>query len=105
MEAMRTYGKPDRREPVRRLKGYDDSSSEDLLFSEDHRRFKIVEAAVAAADSVIIKQSSGSEEETAYLTAEVARKFMHKVSCSINARLHIKELLEYGKQRKDEDRE
>ena len=44
----------------------------------DARRDKIVEDAVNAANKIISDGSDGSVEETDYLTAEVARKFMEK---------------------------
>ena len=42
------------------------------------RRDEIIEEAVEAADRIILDGSDGSVEETDYLTAEVARKFMEK---------------------------
>lgn len=44
----------------------------------DARRNKIIGDAVNAADKIILDGSDGSVEETDYLTAEVARKFMEK---------------------------
>ena len=45
---------------------------------EGFRRGKIIEKAVEAADRIILDSSDGSEEETNYLTAEVAKKLMEK---------------------------
>jgi len=42
------------------------------------RRSEIIEEAVEAADRIILDGSDGSVEETDFLTAEVARKFMEK---------------------------
>ena len=45
----------------------------------EHVRQQIVQRAVGAADHIILDASDGSEEETNWLTAEVARKFNEKV--------------------------
>ena len=42
------------------------------------RRNEIIENAVQAADRIILDGSDGSVEETDYLTAELARRFMEK---------------------------
>lgn len=43
----------------------------------DYRRNKIIEAAVNAADRIILDGSDGSKEETDRLTAEVATHLVH----------------------------
>ena len=45
---------------------------------KQHHREQTVKEAVEAADRIILDGSDGSVEETDYLTAEVARKFMEK---------------------------
>jgi hypothetical protein len=42
------------------------------------RRQEIIDKAVQAADQIIMEGSDGSEEETNFLTAEVARNLMEK---------------------------
>jgi len=44
----------------------------------DMRRNKIIAEAVEAADRIIMDGSGGSEEETNFLTAKVAEKFINK---------------------------
>jgi hypothetical protein len=54
---------------------------------DDHRRQVIIEAAVRAADELIMEGSDGSEEETHYLTSMVAIKLVEKVHFPIQGRL------------------
>ena len=42
----------------------------------EHERYEIIKKAVDAADRIILDGSDGSCEETNFLTAEVAKKFM-----------------------------
>lgn len=45
----------------------------------ERRREQIINAAVSAADKLILDHSSGETEETDYLTVAVAERFMGKV--------------------------
>lgn len=50
----------------------------DKQAERDIRRQRAIESAVSSADRIILAASDGSCEETDYLTAMVAKKFMAK---------------------------
>lgn len=58
----------------------------------EYERQQIVQKAVGAADRIILDASDGSEEETNWLTAEVAREFNEKVYHVAQAALLHKDL-------------
>lgn len=58
----------------------------------DYRRNQITENAVEAADKIILDGSDGSAEETNYLTAGVARKFMEKALLPLQQELFRKDI-------------
>ncbi len=58
----------------------------------EYRRNKIVENAVSAADEIILDGSDGSKEETDYLTAMVAKKFMEKALFPFQTAIQNKEM-------------
>ena len=60
----------------------------------DIRRNAIIQRAVEAADRIILDGSDGSEEETDYLTAEVARKLMEKALHPFSRSLRRKDFKE-----------
>lgn len=62
--------------------------------SDEYKRQRIIQLAVRLADSVIMKGSDGSREETDYLTAKVAEAFNQKVLISIQSRQLAKQLKE-----------
>jgi hypothetical protein len=51
---------------------------EDKQLFREVRRQEIIDDAVMAADHIILKGSDGSLEETNFLTAKVAHRFMEK---------------------------
>lgn len=59
---------------------------------KEHRRNQAIEAAVMAADKIILNCSDGSVEETNFLTAEVARKLMEKALLPYSAAITRKDL-------------
>lgn len=58
----------------------------------EYERQQIIQKAVGAADHIILDASDGSEEETNWLTAEVAREFNEKVYHIAQAALLRKDL-------------
>lgn len=66
---------------------------------DEHRRQLILEAAVAAADEIIIQGANATEEEIDFLTSLVAQKFAEKVHCSLTARLLRKQLEQQAQRR------
>ena len=60
----------------------------------DYIRRKAVEHAVSTADQIILDASDGSEEETNYLTSQLALKFMEKADFVMAHALRKKELME-----------
>ena len=58
----------------------------------EYERRQIIEQAVGAADRIILDGSDGSVEETNYLTAEVARKFMERALLPFNSTMLSKDL-------------
>lgn len=59
----------------------------------EHRRAKIIEMAVEAADELIMEGSDGSVEETDFLTAAVAMRFNQKVYQGLTANLLRKQIM------------
>lgn len=57
-----------------------------------YKRNETIEKAVKAADKIIIDSSDGSEEETNYLTAEVAERLMQKALRPFSAALLKKDM-------------
>jgi len=57
-----------------------------------YERQELVRRAVDAADRIILDGSDGSEEETNWLTVEVARKFNEKVHIVFQSALMRKDL-------------
>ena len=55
--------------------------------NNEYRRQLIIEAAIQAADEIIMECSDGSVEETDYLTSAVAQKFNEKVHSRISGAL------------------
>lgn len=55
------------------------------------RRREIIEKAVQAADSIIMDGSDGSNEETNFLTAEVAQKLMEKALLPFQQQMNKKD--------------
>ena len=55
--------------------------------TDEYRVQLIIEAAVEAADDLILEGTDGSVEETDYLTSAVAIKFAEKAHCSLSHRL------------------
>ncbi len=53
----------------------------------DMRRNKIIEEAVGAGDNIIMEGSDGSVEETDYLTAMVAQKWVEKAVHPLRSQL------------------
>lgn len=68
----------------------------DLAARQEHEylREQAVEQAVSAADKIILDASDGSIEETDYMTAEVAKKFVEKLEIAAMNKLNKKELTE-----------
>lgn len=60
--------------------------------SNEYRRQKAIEDAVRVGDRVIMEASMGSVEETDYLTAMVAMRWMEKVTIAVQSRLLVQEL-------------
>lgn len=60
----------------------------------DYKRNKIIEDAVNAADRIILDGSDGSDEETNYLTAMVAKRFMEKALTPFQTALQRKDIEE-----------
>lgn len=58
----------------------------------EYERRQIVQKAIEAADRIILDGSDGSEEETNWLTAEVAGNFNEKVHHVFQAKLLHKDL-------------
>ena len=58
----------------------------------EYERRQIIEQAVGAADRIILDGSDGSVEETNFLTAEVARKFMERALLPFNSAMLSKDL-------------
>lgn len=56
-------------------------------------REKAIQLAVSVADQVIMEASTGSEEDTDFLTAHVALKFSEKVAMGASRLLSRKELI------------
>ncbi|MBU2109471.1 hypothetical protein KKB71_00735 [Patescibacteria group bacterium] len=59
---------------------------------QQSRRNKIIEAAVEAADHIILDGFDGSVEETNYLIAEVARRFMKKALMPFQQQILYKDI-------------
>ena len=59
----------------------------------EYRRQLIVEAAMEAADEMIMECSDGSVEETDYLTSVVAVKWAEKVRCAVTSKLLRSQLM------------
>jgi len=60
----------------------------------DYKRNKIIEDAVSAADRIILDGSDGSNEETNYLTAMVAKRFMERALLPFQTTLQRKDIEE-----------
>lgn len=60
---------------------------------DEIRRDIVVQAAMDAADAILMEGSNGSEEETDWLTSEVALRWAQKAHCAAQRRLLKKELL------------
>lgn len=58
----------------------------------EYERREIIKKAVEAADRIILDGSDGSVEETNFLTAEVARKFMERALLPFNSAMLHKDL-------------
>ncbi len=62
---------------------------------KDYQRNKVIEKAVEAANRIIMDSSSGSEEETNYLTAEVAKRIMQTALYPFYAAILRKDIEDY----------
>lgn len=60
----------------------------------DYKRNKIIEDAVSAADRIILDGSDGSNEETNYLTAMVAKRFVKRALLPFQTTLQRKDIEE-----------
>ncbi|OGZ23853.1 MAG: hypothetical protein A3A08_01700 [Candidatus Nealsonbacteria bacterium RIFCSPLOWO2_01_FULL_41_9] len=65
----------------------------------EHKRGEIIKDAVTAADRIILDGSDGNKEETDYLTAEVAKKFMERALLPLQTALQKKDMDEDDKGR------
>ena len=63
------------------------------IHDRERRRREIINAAVEAADTVILVGTDGSVEEVDYLTAEVAAGFVEKVRLAVSRQLIASEIL------------
>ncbi len=61
---------------------------------KEYKRNKIIEDAVNAADRIILDGSDGSNEETNFLTAMVAKRFMEKALLPFQTALQRKDIEE-----------
>jgi len=61
---------------------------------KEYKRDKSVEDAVTAADRIILDASDGSNEETNYLTAMVAKRFMEKALLPFQTAIQRKDIEE-----------
>lgn len=59
---------------------------------KEHRRDQAVNDAVTTADRIILDASDGSNEETNYLTAMVAKKFMEKALLPFQTAIQRKDI-------------
>ena len=66
-------------------------SNTDKIFERESRHQRAVNAAVAAADRIILDASDGSVEETNLLTGAVAKRFLEKVMIALNHQLAKKD--------------
>ena len=60
--------------------------------SREYERNEIIKEAVRAADQIILDGSDGSEEETNWLTAQVALKFVQRALLPFDTRLLKKDI-------------
>ena len=58
----------------------------------ERKRHQIIEKAVNAADEIILDGSDGSEEETDYLTAMVAKKLMERALHPFESKMLSKDI-------------
>jgi hypothetical protein len=58
----------------------------------EHRREEIIRKAVFVADRIILEGSDGSNEETNFLTAQVAKRFIEKALMPFSSDLAKKDL-------------
>lgn len=77
---------------ARMLEEEDRMDPEDEIMANEHRQMEIIRKAVEAADRIILDGSNGTVEETNYLTAAVARKFMEKALHPLSSVLLAKEI-------------
>ena len=61
-------------------------------FEERAQSSQIIQYAVQSADLIILEGSDGSDEETNYLTAEVARKLIERALYPISATMLRRDL-------------
>lgn len=73
---------------------YDANEPGEVANIQNYRQQKIIEMASEAADRIIMNNSSGSVEETDYLTSAVAMKFVSKAHLAISSRLTRREMME-----------
>jgi len=60
----------------------------------EHHREEVIKEAVKVADRIILNGSDGSEEETNFLTAQVASKFVEKSLLPFQQKLLHKDITE-----------
>jgi hypothetical protein len=69
-----------------------DEQEEDERIFREIRRQRIIDDAVMAADRIILEGSDGSVEETDFLTAKIAQRFVEKALMPFSREMLKKEV-------------